>query len=68
MATARYKSRAEYVIAIRELHQRAQRSGWDLRTASRDQITRWLHIGRLRMEELNRVYGITIDDIRTGRL
>jgi hypothetical protein len=66
VTTARYKSRAEYLIAIRELHQRAQRSGWDLTAAPKYRVARWLRISPHSLDEHNREYGISFDDIRTG--
>jgi hypothetical protein len=68
MATAKYKTKAEYVAAIHALHQRAKRSGWDIGTAPKHRIASWLSINPYILEDRNRAYGISIDDIRTDQL
>jgi hypothetical protein len=65
---ARYETKAEYVTAIRQLQLRAQRSGWNLKTTSREQIASWLQVSKGTLPTLNRMYGISIDDIRAGRV
>jgi hypothetical protein len=68
VATAKYITRAEYLEAICELHQRAQRSGWDLTAAPKYRVARWLRISPHSFDERNREYGISLDDIRAGRV
>jgi hypothetical protein len=68
MPPAQYSTKAEYILAIRELHQRAKRSGWDLRTAPKHRIASWLSISTYALADRNREHGISLDDIRAGRV
>jgi hypothetical protein len=68
MLTVKYSSREAYVVAIRELQLRAQRSGWRLGDVHRNQLAAWLNVTTDTLVAHNRDYGISIDDIRTGRL
>ena len=68
MATAKYTTKAEYLAAILALHQRARRSGWNLNTASRDQIASWLYVTSGTLTTLAHEHGISLDDIRTGNI
>jgi hypothetical protein len=68
MPRARYETREEYILAIRELHQRAKRSGWDLGTTPKYRIASWLSIGTQTLEDRNREHGISLDDLRAGRV
>jgi hypothetical protein len=68
MPPRKYPTKAEYILAIRDLHQRAKRSGWDLETAPKRRIASWLSINRDILEDRNREYNISLDDIRSGDL
>ncbi len=64
----RYDSREQYCAAIRELQLRARRSGWKLESAGKAQLATWLGITPDRLEAHNREHGISLDDIRSGRV
>ena len=68
MPLPKYTTKEAYLLALRELQLRAKRSGWNLRTASKDQIAGWLSITADTLAARNRAYGISLDDIRTGQL
>jgi hypothetical protein len=66
MPPSKYTTRAEYLAAIANLHQRARRSGWDLTDAPKQRIAGWLRISRRVLDDRNREHGLDLDDIRTG--
>jgi hypothetical protein len=64
----RYQSKLMYCAAIQELQLRARRSGWKLETAGKAQLAAWLGISPSVLDTHNRAFGISLDDIRTGRV
>jgi hypothetical protein len=64
----RYQSKLMYCAAIQELQIRARRSGWRLETAGKAQLASWLGISPSVLDTHNRAFGISLDDIRAGRV
>ena len=64
----KYDTRAAYVREILELQHRARRSGWNMPAAHKSHIASWLRITPSELDTHNRAYGITLDDIRAGRV
>lgn len=64
----KYNTRASYAREILELQNRAKRSGWNMPSAHKNHIASWLRITPSELDTHNREYGITLDDIRAGRV
>jgi len=64
----KYATKAEYILAIQELHRRARRSGWKLGTVHRNQIASWLGVSTSVLAAHNLAYDITVADIQSGQV
>lgn len=68
MPPMKYTNKAAYVTALRNLHAQAKRSGWNLQTASVKHLASWLGISAHALADRNRENGVSLDDIRAGRV
>jgi hypothetical protein len=64
----KYATKAEYILAIQELHRRARRSGWKLGTVHRNQIASWLGVSTSVLVAHNLAYDISVADIQSGQV
>ncbi len=63
----KYPTPESYAEAIRELPDRARRSGWKLSDASDTRLAKWLRVSKPTADARNDEYGVTYDDMRRQR-
>ena len=63
----KYPTPESYAEAIRELPERARRSGWKLSDASDSRLATWLRVSKPTSDARNAEYGVTCDYLRQQR-